>query len=123
MLNLYENDLKLVYKTIHHNYLGLLKTLEIMNSKYYVNWINVVPILLEDYKVSNIYKKTMKGLDDLKTNLTDNNTFVEFKNNYYGLLNSIFREWKDKHIQIIIPRKRIHFLKAKKENKLLLLHL
>lgn len=85
MLNLYENDLKLVYKTIHHNYLGLLKTLEIMNSKYYVNWINVVPILLEDYKVSNIYKKTMKGLDDLKTNLTDNNTFVEFKNNYYGL--------------------------------------
>jgi hypothetical protein len=29
---------------------------------------------------------------------------------------SYFREWKDKHIQIIIPRKRIHFLKAKKKN-------
>lgn len=33
---------------------------------------------------------------------------------------SYFRKWKDKNIQIIIPRKRIHFLKIKdgKEQKL-----
>tara|TARA_R110001606_G_scaffold390579_1_gene557674 strand:- start:58 stop:558 length:501 start_codon:yes stop_codon:yes gene_type:complete len=27
------------------------------------------------------------------------------------LITNYFREWKDKHLQIIIPRKRIHFIK------------
>jgi len=76
ILNLYEKDnkMKLIYKIIHHNYIGLLKTLEIMNGKYYINWINIVPIGLEDYKDSELYKKTVIGLNNYK------NT-----NNYYGL--------------------------------------
>ena len=66
MLNLYEDDniMKLIYTIIHHNYLSLLKTLEIMNGKYYVNWVNITPII--DYKKSNIYKKTKEGLIKFK---------------------------------------------------------
>lgn len=94
MLSLYESDgkMKLIYKIIHHNYLGLLKTLEVMNGKYYVNWTNIVPILLDTktnkniYKNSELYKKTILGLTKVKTELKNSNeTLIDFFNNYYGL--------------------------------------
>jgi uncharacterized protein (DUF1330 family) len=94
MLPLYEQDgkMKLIYKIIHHNYLGLLKTLEVMNGKYYVNWTNIVPILFDTetnkniYKNSELYKKTIDGLTKLKTELKNSNeNLIDFFNNYYGL--------------------------------------
>jgi hypothetical protein len=94
MLHLFENDgqMKLIYKIIHHNYLGLLKTLEVMNGKYYVNWTNIVPILLDTktnksiYKNSDIYKKTVIGLKQLKSEITKSNeNLIDFFNEYYGL--------------------------------------
>jgi len=94
MLPLFESDgkMKLIYKIIHHNYLGLLKTLEIMNGKYYVNWINTTPILLNSstkmnvYQESDIYKKTQEGLPRLKSELSKSNEeLMDFFNDYYGL--------------------------------------
>ena len=79
--DLYENDIKLIYKIICHNYVGLLKSLEIMNGKYYVNWINIFPILLDSYKSSPLYIKTIVGLDKLK----NNKDMTHFFDNYYGL--------------------------------------
>ena len=39
LLDLFEKDgkMKLIYKIIHHNYIGIFKTIEIMNGKYYIN--------------------------------------------------------------------------------------
>ena len=94
MLPLYEQDgkMKLIYKIIHHNYLGLLKTLEVMNGKYYVNWTNIVPILLDTdtnkniYKNSELYRKTVNGLTKLKIELKNSNeNLIDFFNDYYGL--------------------------------------
>jgi hypothetical protein len=81
-----DNKMKLIYKIIHHNYIGILKTLQIMNGKYYINWVNIVP-LEENFKNSELYKKTYNGLNDFKIKLASNNNFdiYNFLNNYYGL--------------------------------------
>lgn len=87
LLELFEkdNEMKLIYKIIHHNYLGILKTLEIMNGKYYINWINIIP--LEDFSTSELYLKTIEGLNKFKNVLvTKNKTLINsFFNDYYGL--------------------------------------
>jgi hypothetical protein len=92
-LDLFEEDgkMKLIYKIIHHNYLGLNRTLQIMNGKYYVNWINIVPILYSYenklvFKESNLYNKTNDGLKLLKTYLNNPKEFFNFtQHKYYGL--------------------------------------
>ena len=92
-LDLFEEDgkMKLIYKIIHHNYLGLSKTLQMMNGKYYVNWINIVPILYKYenelvFKESKLYKKTNEGLILLKTYLNNPKEFFNFtQHKYYGL--------------------------------------
>lgn len=91
-LDLFEEDgkMKLIYKIIHHNYLGLSKTLQIMNGKYYVNWINIVPILYSYnnvfvFKKSKLYKNTKEGLNLLKTNLNNQEFFNFTQHKYYGL--------------------------------------
>jgi hypothetical protein len=93
-LDLFEEDgkMKLIYKIIHHNYLGLNRTLQIMNGKYYVNWINIVPILYSYdenklvFKESKLYNKTKDGLDLLKRYLNNPKEFFNFtQHNYYGL--------------------------------------
>ena len=72
LLELFEKDgkMKLIYKIIHHNYLGLTRTLQVMNGKYYQNWINIVPILYNNsekeqttpsFKDSKLYEKTVNG--------------------------------------------------------------
>jgi hypothetical protein len=87
-----DGKMKLIYKIIHHNYLGLNRTLQIMNGKYYVNWINIVPILYSYdenklvFKESKLYKNTIDGLDLLITYLNNPKDFFNFtQHNYYGL--------------------------------------
>ena len=104
LLELFEEDgeMKLIYKIIHHNYLGLTRTLQVMNGKYYQNWINIVPILYKEekqttlsFKESKLYKKTEEGLNTLENKnepdlnkriLNNPDEYYKFiKNNYYGL--------------------------------------
>jgi len=73
LLELYENGKKLIYIIIEHNYTGILKTLQMMNGKYYVNWINIIPII--DYKQSELYKRTVDGYNSGSLDRDD----------YYGL--------------------------------------
>jgi hypothetical protein len=88
ILNLYTpNNLKLIYKIIHHNFLGILRSLTIMNGKYYINWVNIVPILKLNYKESDIYNETNNGLVILKNMIHNNNKLDTYKfiSNYNGL--------------------------------------
>jgi hypothetical protein len=81
LLDLYPNNNKLIYDLICHNFFGLLKTLEIMNGKYYVNWINYSPLNLENYYDSNIFKATNEKINEIETNLQNINNFNEFEKN------------------------------------------
>jgi hypothetical protein len=62
LLELNYNNEKLIYHMIYHNLLGLLQTLEIINGKYYINWINIRPLNLSNYSESNIFKATYNEL-------------------------------------------------------------
>ena len=121
LLELFEKDdkMKLIYKIIHHNYIGILKSIEIMNGKYYINWINIVPLLLEDYKESELYMKTKEGLETYKTLLNTNNNdlIYKFSENYYGLwLGDIYNVIKNKLYNDIKPIKFLIF-NYRKDNK------
>jgi len=89
LLDLYPNDNKLIYDIICHNFLGLLKTLEIMNGKYYVNWINYYPLNLENYYDSKIFKATENKLNEIRSTVVNRLGFIEFEKNmminYSGL--------------------------------------
>lgn len=63
LLELFVNEEKLIYKLIYHTLIGLLHTLEVINGKCYINWINIVPLNLNNYNESNIYKKTVERLN------------------------------------------------------------
>lgn len=64
LLELYDDNNKLIYKIMHHNMIGLLQTLEIINGKSYINWINIVPLNLNNYIDSNIFIKTRERLNE-----------------------------------------------------------
>ena len=83
-VDLYEDNDKLIYKIMFHNMIGLLQTLEIINGKTYINWINTVPLNLLNYKQSYIYRKTNETLKQLNSN--NITTILRTSlTNYYGL--------------------------------------
>ena len=65
ILNLYQNNEKLIYTIMHHNFVSMLETIKITNGKLYVNWVNVIP--LTDYKLSdfNYSKKELLRLKNI----------------------------------------------------------
>ena len=80
LLELYNksNNEKLIYTVIHHNFIGLLQTLEIINGKTYINWVNISPINLSEYFTSTIFKRTINRLDELKSNISDERILSKF---------------------------------------------
>ncbi len=89
LLNLYsEKGEKLIYTVIHHNFIGLLQTLEITNGKTYINWVNISPINLTEYFTSIIFTRTLQRLEQLKS-ISNEQSLNEFLSdnlvNYGGL--------------------------------------
>lgn len=80
-LEITPNNDKLIYHIIIENFNSLLDTLEIINGKMYINWINITPLNLSNYKNSSIYKRTERKINEIKDNLDISNT----KYNYGGL--------------------------------------
>lgn len=71
VLNLYIDETKLIYEVMHHNLISLLRTLEMTNGKTYINWINIVPLNLEDYIDSKLFSNTILKLNELNNVLPD----------------------------------------------------
>ena len=71
ILDLYDNNEKLIYKIIHNNFSGLLETLGIMNGKLYINWINTTPLNLSNYITSDLFKATYQTVQQLINNLEE----------------------------------------------------
>ena len=85
LINLKPNNIPLIYDIIYHNFFSILSTLQMVNGKLFINWINITPLNLENYKKSKLYKNTKRGFDEL-INLMDNNKFFQdFFINYNGL--------------------------------------
>ena len=111
LLNLYDdNNDKLIYKIIYHNFLGLLQTLEIMNGKYYINWINIVPFHLNNYYDNIFYIKTIKTIRSFKYILNEKiltNLLLNYNGlwigDYYNILKIKFYEDLKKIKWLIFP--------------------
>ena len=57
---------------MYHNFISLLDALFIVNGKLYVNWINIQPITLNNYKTRRIYIKTQQLIATLISFLKSN---------------------------------------------------
>ena len=41
-------DIPLIHKILYNNFISILQTLDIVNGKLYVNWLNVLPLSLDN---------------------------------------------------------------------------
>lgn len=76
-----------IYYYIYNNLLSLLETLDIISGKLYVNWINIFPII--DYKNSNIYKKTMKEIQNFDIDKYKGTLYI---GEFYNVLRNVYYE-------------------------------
>jgi len=119
-----ESDKKLIYTIIETNYKSYVNILQIMNGKYYINWVNIVPLPL-DYKKSDLYIKTIKGLQDYEALLRigDDKQIVNFFDSYYGLwFGNFYNVIKIKLYDEIKPIKFLLFNYTIKGNKIYLIN-
>jgi len=110
LLNLYDdNGDKLIYNIIHHNFIGILETINIVGGKLYVNWMNIQPISSDKniYQQTDLYNETFKSLNSL--DLNNKNPFD--KGLYLGDYYNVFRNYyyKDvKKVKWLLFNKRIN---------------
>jgi len=93
-INLIDSEFnKLIYKIIYHNFISINETLSIINGKLYVNWLNIVPLNLNNYKESYIYKNTEINLNQAIYNLQNNNflELINYNGLYIGEFYNVFR--------------------------------
>jgi hypothetical protein len=57
---------------LQNNYYLLCGTIERISNKLYVNWINTIPITLDDYRYSNVYKVTTRAYKSKKIMMWEN---------------------------------------------------
>lgn len=79
-----DNNEKLIYKIIHHNFISLLETIKNTSNKLYVNWINVIPIHLNNLYNSDVYINTIEQYKQLE-NISDEKSYQQFDKDYNGL--------------------------------------
>ena len=132
ILNLYNNNEKLIHTIIHNNFSGLLQTLDIMNGKLYINWININPLNLPNYKASQLFKQTKRALRNFSTKIDiiqktkipnpnkiikelENENLTEYSGLWFGDIYNVFRnkyyedakkiKWLLFPYEIILPKK------------------
>ncbi len=57
-----QQDYSDILEYMHHNYLLLLDTIQTISHRLYVNWINIVPMSLNNYKELPVYIKTQLNI-------------------------------------------------------------
>ena len=93
-----DNNDKLIYKFIEHNLIGLLQTLYIINGKSYINWVNIIPININNYQQSNIYIHTIDKLQKFSENISiedfqkiESNNLIDYNGLWFGDFYNILR--------------------------------
>ena len=90
-INLEIDGEKTIYKIIYNKLISLLNTLSIINGKLYINWINITPLTLENYKDSNIYKETSDKLNETVNNYFNKLYNLDYNGLYTGEFYNIYR--------------------------------
>jgi hypothetical protein len=125
LLDLYPNGEKLIYKLIHHNLIGLLQTLNIINGKCYINWVNIVPLNLLNYTESKLFIATKSRFNEFQTNILTNfdNFLIENMTEYSGLwFGDIYNVIRIKLYEEAIPIKWLFFpYEISKDNQIYLI--
>jgi len=61
--NLYDEEkneeVSFTFKNIQTNYELLLQTIDLISNKFYVNWLNIIPLTLSNYKKSHLYENSL----------------------------------------------------------------
>ena len=88
------NNNKLIYELIHHNFIALLDSIKVCSSKLYINWINTVPIHENNIYNSQVYKQTITDYN--KISLINKPTdYINFEDNYNGVsLDNIYNVFR-----------------------------
>ena len=74
-----KDDTHMIYDIIYNNYMCLIESLQILQGKYYINWINIIPISndIDKYTKTELYKETEDKIKKLVVNITSANTSDE----------------------------------------------
>ena len=89
LLSLYNDDEKLIYTIIHHNFISLLNTLSIINGKLYINWLNITPIV--NFEESEIYKNTSNTIKKTIIDIINNKNILDYTGLYIGEFYNVYR--------------------------------
>ena len=92
LLDLEEKGIHIIYKIIDENFKAINQTLTIMNGKYYVNWINIQPLSLDNYQNSRLYTDTIENFERIdeiayETDTLDGGIWL---GNYYNVIRNFF---------------------------------
>ena len=84
---------KLIYKILYHNFVSIIETLSMLNGKLYINWLNIYPIDIENYKDSIIFNKTTNTVDTFVTKFLNNdfNALLDYNGLYIGEFYNVYR--------------------------------
>ena len=91
LLDLYPNNEKLIWTIIHHNFMSLLESLNQINGKLYINWINTTPITIKDYKESYIYNNTNEKFIETVYKIINSKSILDYNGLYIGEFYNIYR--------------------------------
>lgn len=91
LLDLYPNNEKLIWTVMHHNFMSLLESLNQINGKLYINWINITPITIEEYKESVIYKETINNFNETVVKIMNSESILDYNGLYIGEFYNIYR--------------------------------
>ncbi len=79
-----------IYDIIHNNFLAILQTVEMINGKHYINWLNMSPLNLDNYDKSVLYLETEKKYNNLKLDELDK-PMLYYKGLWVGDIYNVIR--------------------------------
>ena len=111
-----KDDIKLIYRVIHFNFCSLLETFKVINGKFYINWLNIIPIK-KDYTKTFLWKRSLTELNKLKNDIGDFEIFKKnLKNNKRLWFGDYYNVIRNGYYQSIKKIKWVIYNKKIKEN-------
>ena len=98
-----EKDYEWNLMDIYNNYITVYHTIYRCAHHMYCNWINIIPLTLDDYRSSYIYQETVKKqniIDNIRINSANINTFkpsltyggLDIRDYYHVFINDLYLE-------------------------------
>lgn len=97
-----DNGDKLIYSIIHHNFISLLESIKLSSNKLYINWINIIPISIDNIYESKIYKYTIDNLKKIEEVSDINSYYDQLTESYNGIpIDDIYNTFRNGYFESI----------------------